>query len=192
MFDIAWSEMMLIGAVALVVIKPKDLPGAMRACGEAVGKIRRMASEFQGQFNDAMRQAEIHDLKKQVEDVGGSVQAATKVDFNPIQTLREEIKGAGEALKGGTAAGAIAAAAPEAMASPAVPPAPEPIIPLPEPLPPFNPAELITPATTPAEQIAADRAPAVAPEASIPVADEEIKPKRVRKPKSADVDGSAA
>lgn len=85
MFDIAWSEFMLIGAVALVVIGPKDLPKAMRTVGQAVGKIRRMASEFQGQFNDAMREAELHDLKKQVEDVGGSVSSAMNPDFKPIE-----------------------------------------------------------------------------------------------------------
>ena len=76
MFDIAWSELVVIGAVALVVIGPKDLPKALRSVGEMVGKVRRMASEFQGQFNDAMREAELHDLKKSVEDIGGSVEAA--------------------------------------------------------------------------------------------------------------------
>lgn len=85
MFDIAWSEFMLIGAVALVVIGPKDLPKALRTVGQAVGKVRRMASEFQGQFNDAMREAELHDLKKQVEDVGGSVSSAMNTDFKPIE-----------------------------------------------------------------------------------------------------------
>ncbi|MDP3407991.1 Sec-independent protein translocase protein TatB [Bosea sp. (in: a-proteobacteria)] len=90
MFDIAWSEFMLVGAVALVVIGPKDLPKAMRAVGQAVGKMRRMATEFQGQFNDAMREAELHDLKKQVEDVGGSVSTAMNSeswssDFKPIE-----------------------------------------------------------------------------------------------------------
>lgn len=85
MFDIAWSEMVLIGAVALVVIGPKDLPKAMRTVGQAVGKIRRMAAEFQGQFNEAMREAELHDLKKQVEDVGGSVSNAMNTDFKPIE-----------------------------------------------------------------------------------------------------------
>ncbi len=127
---------MLIGAVALVVIGPKDLPKALRSVGEAVGKIKRMAAEFQGQFNDAMREAELHDLKKQVEDVGGSVQAATKVDFNPIQTIREELKGA--------AAPAAAATAPVALGTDvaAAVPVPDPVIPLPEPPPPFDPAEL--------------------------------------------------
>lgn len=90
MFDFAWSEFMLVGAVALVVIGPKDLPKAMRAVGQAVGKMRRMASEFQGQFNDAMREAELHDLKKQVEDVGGSVSSAMNTeswqsDYKPIE-----------------------------------------------------------------------------------------------------------
>jgi sec-independent protein translocase protein TatB len=108
MFDVAWSELMVIGAVALVVIGPKDLPKALRTVGEAVGKVRRMASEFQGQFNDAMREAELHDLKKQVEDVGGSVKAATNVDFNPIQTIRDEIKGATAPLSPGGEAMAAA------------------------------------------------------------------------------------
>jgi sec-independent protein translocase protein TatB len=88
MFDIAWSELMLIGAVALVVIGPKDLPKAMRTVGQAVGKVRRMASEFQGQFNDAMREAELHDLKKPVEDVGGSVSSAMS-DYKPIEMPKD-------------------------------------------------------------------------------------------------------
>lgn len=97
MFDIAWSELILIGAVALVAIPPKDLPGAMRTFGQTVGKIRRMAGEFQSQFNDAMREAELHDLKKQVEEVGGSVQSALNpeakttdgTDFKPIDQINE-------------------------------------------------------------------------------------------------------
>ena len=89
MFDIAWSEMVLIGAVALVVIGPKDLPKALRTVGQTVGRIRRMASEFQGQFNEAMREAELADLKKQVEDVGGSVSSALNNDFKPIDTPRD-------------------------------------------------------------------------------------------------------
>lgn len=87
MFDIAWSEMLLIGGVALIVIGPKDLPGALRSAGQAIGKIRRMAAEFQGQFNDAMREAELSDLKKQVEDIGQSVQAST--NFDPIEPMKD-------------------------------------------------------------------------------------------------------
>ena len=89
MFDIAWSEMVLIGAVALVVIGPKDLPKALRTVGQTIGRVRRMASEFQGQFNDAMREAELADLKKQVEDVGGSVSSALNNDFKPIDSIKD-------------------------------------------------------------------------------------------------------
>lgn len=89
MFDIAWSEMVLIGAVALVVIGPKDLPKALRTVGQTIGRVRRMASEFQGQFNEAMREAELADLKKQVEDVGGSVSSALNSDFKPIDSLKD-------------------------------------------------------------------------------------------------------
>jgi sec-independent protein translocase protein TatB len=117
MFDIAWSELVVIGAVALVVIGPKDLPKALRSVGEMVGKVRRMASEFQGQFNEAMREAELHDLKKSVEDIGGSVQAATRTDFNPIQTIRDEIKGATDGKPAGDAAVQDAAAQNAAMAA---------------------------------------------------------------------------
>ena len=160
---------MLIGAVALVVIGPKDLPKALRSVGEAVGKIKRMAAEFQGQFNDAMREAELHDLKKQVEDVGGTVQAATKVDFNPIQTIREELKG--------VTSPAPVASAPMALGTDvaAASPTPDPVIPLPEPPPPFDPAELAA-APEPAPGAASEPAP---------------KPKRARK-KAAEADGDAA
>jgi sec-independent protein translocase protein TatB len=169
MFDIAWSEMLVIGAVALVVIGPKDLPKALRSVGEAVGKIKRMAAEFQGQFNDAMKEAELHDLKKQVEDIGGSVQTATKVDFNPIQTIREE-------LKGTTAIGAAAATAPMALGTDAAAamPTADPVIPMPEPPPPFDAAALMP------QVPEADATP-----------EPEPKPKR-RTRKAAEADGSAA
>ena len=69
MFDIGWSELLLIGIVALIAIGPKELPGALRTLGQWMGKLRRMASEFQGQFQEAMREAEMADLKKQVDEM---------------------------------------------------------------------------------------------------------------------------
>ncbi|MCU0885620.1 MAG: Sec-independent protein translocase protein TatB [Beijerinckiaceae bacterium] len=149
MFDIAWSEMLVIGAVALVVIGPKDLPKALRSVGEAVGKIKRMASEFQGQFNDAMREAELHDLKKQVEDVGGSVQAATKVDFNPIETIRNEIKGSTAAATDTPQSGTQPVSLTTDAASAA--PLPDPVIPLPEPPPPLDVSAYAPPEPEPAK-----------------------------------------
>ncbi len=59
-------------------------------------KIRRMAAEFQGQFNEAMREAELDDVKRQIQGVNDSVGALNQ-GFNPIQTVRDELKGAIEA-----------------------------------------------------------------------------------------------
>jgi sec-independent protein translocase protein TatB len=96
MLDMSWGEMMVIGAVALIVIGPKDLPKALRTLGNMTAKIRRMAAEFQGQFNEAMREAELDDVKRQIQGVNDSVGALNQ-GFNPIQTVRDELKGAIEA-----------------------------------------------------------------------------------------------
>ncbi|MCK1390827.1 Sec-independent protein translocase protein TatB [Bradyrhizobium sp. 1] len=69
MFDIGWSELLLIGVVALVAIGPKELPGVLRMVGQWMGKARKMAAEFQGQFQEAMREAEMADLKKSFDEV---------------------------------------------------------------------------------------------------------------------------
>jgi sec-independent protein translocase protein TatB len=96
MLDMSWGEMMVIGAVALIVIGPKDLPKALRTLGNMTAKIRRMAAEFQGQFNEAMREAELDDVKRQIQGMNDSVGALNQ-GFNPIQTARDELKGAIEA-----------------------------------------------------------------------------------------------
>jgi sec-independent protein translocase protein TatB len=69
MFDIGWSEYAVIAVVALIVIGPKELPGVLRMVGQWVGKARKMAGEFQGQFREAMREAEMADLKKSFDDI---------------------------------------------------------------------------------------------------------------------------
>jgi sec-independent protein translocase protein TatB len=69
MFDIGWSEFALIAVVALIAIGPKELPGVLRMVGQWIGKARRMAAEFQGQFQEAMREAEMADLKKSFDEV---------------------------------------------------------------------------------------------------------------------------
>jgi sec-independent protein translocase protein TatB len=100
MLDMSWGEVMVIGAVALIVIGPKDLPKALRTVGNMTSKIRRMAAEFQGQFNEAMREAELDDVKKQLQGMNDSVSSIHKGSLNPIQTIREELKGAIEAPAG--------------------------------------------------------------------------------------------
>jgi sec-independent protein translocase protein TatB len=82
MFDISWGELMLIGVVALIVIGPKELPGVLRMVGQWVGKIRRMAGEFQSQFQEALREAEMVDLKKQVDELNSAARGLN-TQFDP-------------------------------------------------------------------------------------------------------------
>jgi sec-independent protein translocase protein TatB len=96
MFDFSWGEVMVIGGVALIVIGPKYLPKALRTVGQMTAKVRRMAGEFQSQFNEAMREAELDEVRKDLQGLNTSVASATTTAFNPIQTIRDEIKGAVE------------------------------------------------------------------------------------------------
>jgi sec-independent protein translocase protein TatB len=86
MFDIGWSELLLIGAVALIVIGPKELPGVLRALGQWMAKIRRMAAEFQGQFQEAMREAEMADIKKHVDEISDTARNLTS-QFDPLDYM---------------------------------------------------------------------------------------------------------
>ena len=92
MFDIGWSEMVVVGVVALVVIGPKELPGVIRSVGKAVGKLRTMAGEFRTQFDDAMREADLHDVKKTFTDAAEAATSAASAVTNPlpITTGRDE------------------------------------------------------------------------------------------------------
>jgi len=134
MFDIGWSELLVIGVVALIVIGPKELPSVLRTVGQWVTRIRRMATEFQGQFQEAMREAELADMRKQFEDVSQTAQ--TYSSFDPIGTIRKEFESSVDKI-GEPAEPATSAATPaECMTTPAeVPPAtpPETTAALPEP-----------------------------------------------------------
>lgn len=87
MFDIGWTELLVIACVAIIVVGPKDLPRMLRTLGQTMGKMRRMSREFQSTFNDALREAEqaadIADMKKQVESVG---------NFNPLGDIKKSIE----------------------------------------------------------------------------------------------------
>jgi sec-independent protein translocase protein TatB len=135
MFDISWTEFLLIGVVALVVIGPKELPGVMRTIGQYTRKIRGMATDFQNQFQEAMREAEMADLKKQVDDMASDIKS-----YDPLKSVREDIETAGKDIEKSITADSETklvedkpnpdpASAPEALppaASAALPPAPEP------------------------------------------------------------------
>jgi len=90
-FDIAWGEFIVIAVVALIVIGPKELPGVLRAIGQWTTKIRRMAAEFQGQFQEALREAEMADLKKEVDNLNDAAKGFTSQFDDPLN-LKETTK----------------------------------------------------------------------------------------------------
>jgi sec-independent protein translocase protein TatB len=69
MFDFAWSEIVLIGAVALIAIGPKDMPAAIRTVSNMIKKARRMAAEFQTHVDEMVREADLGDVKKAFTDI---------------------------------------------------------------------------------------------------------------------------
>jgi len=97
MFDFDVGKLLIFGIVALAVIPPKDLPRVMRTLGQAIGKMRRMAAEFQGQFMEAMREADLESVKKELTSLGESA----KIDaaFDPAMAMRREITQAVEGAK---------------------------------------------------------------------------------------------
>ena len=91
MFDISWTEFLLIGVVALIVIGPKELPGVLRTLGQYTRKVRSMAAEFQNQFQEAMREAEMADLKKQVDDMAHDFK-----HYDPLKDVRADVESMGQ------------------------------------------------------------------------------------------------
>src|SRR5579883_39760 len=69
MFNFSWSELALIGAVALVVIGPKDLPRALRTAGQWARKARTISREFQNSIEQMVREAELDEARKELEKV---------------------------------------------------------------------------------------------------------------------------
>ena len=92
MFDIGWSEFALIAVVALIAIGPKELPGVLRTVGQWMGKARKMAAEFQGQFQEAMREAEMADLKKSFDEVREAASGFTS--GNLMTSLEKDVSSA--------------------------------------------------------------------------------------------------
>jgi sec-independent protein translocase protein TatB len=133
MFDIGWSELVVIGIVALIVIGPKELPGVLRAIGQWVGKIKGMASDFQGQFQEAMREAEVADLKKQFDDASSAATNFTSGFDNPLESAKKEIEGTFKEAASPASETAPPATEPVTAPAPSAEIPPPPDIPAPEP-----------------------------------------------------------
>ena len=160
MFELDWGKLVVIGIVALIVIGPKELPTVLRTLGQYMAKIRRMASEFQGQFQDALREAEMSDLKKQAEEMHSSVSDIT--NFDPMANVKNEMEAAFNPTPATSAEPKAEPSPAAAVGAPEAPPLPEidvPLPPMPKPVTnedfaPFEPPQGLAkePATEPAKE----------------------------------------
>ena len=133
MFNFGWGELVVIGIVALIAIGPKELPTVLRTLGQWIGKVRRMANEFQGQFQEALREAEFADLKKHADDISSTVGEFTHID--PLADAQKDVERVFEETPAADATPPatppVDAASPPPAALPE--PLPEIAVPLPEP-----------------------------------------------------------
>jgi len=94
-FDVGWSELLVIGVVAVLVVGPKDLPKMLRTFGKTMTQLRRMAGDFQRQFDEAVKEADLDDVRKSV--TGGSA-------FKPLEDARKSMqsfqKSVGDQVRG--------------------------------------------------------------------------------------------
>ncbi|GES51775.1 Sec-independent protein translocase protein TatB [Rhizobium sp. NBRC 114257] len=176
MFDIGWSELVVIGVVALVVIGPKELPSTLRTIGKMTARARKVAGEFRAQFDEAMREADLDDVRQTIAD-------AQKL--NPVNSLREAMNPLRE--MGNEIKADLQRAATPDKAAPAATPLPS------EPVPGVTsglPEALAATSTMPA--VSSDPSPAAAPEAVAAVVPQPVaavndaveKPKAPRKPRA--------
>ena len=82
MFDISWSELLILGVVTLVFVGPKELPALMRTLGKYAGVVRRHANEFKSQFDAAMREAELESMREEVEKMQTSINNVVAIANN--------------------------------------------------------------------------------------------------------------
>ncbi|MBV9537877.1 MAG: twin-arginine translocase subunit TatB [Acidisphaera sp.] len=95
MFDFAWSEIALIGVVALVFIGPKDMPVAIKAVSNVVKKARKMAAEFQTHVDDMVKDTELADVRKHIHDIRsfdikGTIERAIDEDGSIRRTFQDD------------------------------------------------------------------------------------------------------
>lgn len=100
MFDIGWTEMLVIAVVMIVVVGPKDLPKMLRTFGKTTAKLRAMAGDFQRQFNEALKEAELDDVKKSVDELRSLNPASTiRKHLNPFEQAGQDMRAGLDTLK---------------------------------------------------------------------------------------------
>ena len=93
MLDIGWSELLVIAVVLIVVVGPKDLPPMIRAFGKTMAGLRKMAGDFRTQFDEALKEADMDDVRQTISDVRNLNPTNSLRDaMNPLRQLGNEIK----------------------------------------------------------------------------------------------------
>lgn len=101
MFDIGWPELLVVAVVLIVVVGPKDLPSMLRTFGRTTNKLRSMAGDFRRQFDDALKEAELGDVKDIVDSARKlDPRSEIKKHLDPLKSFGEEVKsGLNDAVK---------------------------------------------------------------------------------------------
>jgi sec-independent protein translocase protein TatB len=100
MFDIGWSELLVIAIVMIVVVGPKDLPRMLRTFGKTTAKLRAMAGDFQRQFNEALKEAELDDVKRSIDDLRSLNPAEQiKKQLNPFEQAAADVRSGLDSIK---------------------------------------------------------------------------------------------
>ncbi len=125
MFDLGWGELLVVGAVALVVLGPKELPNALRTITNLTKSARRLAGEFQSGINEIVREAELEDARKVAQSMTkGSISKAIEKAVDPTGEMKSSVSSLEKDVKQISPVGPIPPA--PAMAAPAAIAAPEP------------------------------------------------------------------
>jgi sec-independent protein translocase protein TatB len=124
MLDLGWSEILIIGVVALIVIGPKELPNALKTFAYWMKQARKMAREFHSGVDDMIRQAELDDAKKAVEDARRNISKQIENSVDPTGDVKRTLSD--NPLKPATPSIPVSPPAPSSAAAPAATPAPAP------------------------------------------------------------------
>ena len=120
MLDIGWTELLVIGVIALVVVGPKDLPRVLRYVGYWVGKARSMAREFQRAIDQYSKEADLEDVKKMA-SAPGRAKSAIKNAIDPKGALTKDMADTESSIKAGLKDATKPAAATPAATTPSPP-----------------------------------------------------------------------
>lgn len=124
MFDFAWSELALIGALSVLLLGPKQLPETMRTLAKVVRKIRGLSAEFQGHFNEMVREAELEELREQVKKLSqANLQSEVSKVIDPTGQIESALRTDPTAIADQSADAGLQPdpAAPQPTAAPAAP-----------------------------------------------------------------------